>query len=195
MISNIVKYAGVVALAIIVFVGGSKLLTVNNLSVGTAVDCTSVTCFTTVGVLTSFQDDGTAIFNGAVTFASTITNTGLVTFTGGIKLSSSGTQINGINYGTCQLSGNPVFLGFQTKAMDCGGGTLGTTALTGIVAGDNVSLVMPTTTPTSMNSIIITAVNASSTAGFLTALVTNASSTAVTLPATATTSLQYRAFR
>jgi hypothetical protein len=113
-----------------------------------------------------------------------------------LTVGNSGTAVAGVNFGTCNLdSGSGAFGAFQTKAIDCGGGSLGETALTGITAGDNVSIIMPTTTPASLNSIVITGVAASSTAGFITVSLTNASSSAVTLTSAATTSLQYRAVR
>jgi len=107
-----------------------------------------------------------------------------------------GSTVSGFNFGTCNLdSGAGTIAAFQTKTFDCGGGSLGETALTGITAGDNVSITMPTTTPASVNSVAITGVAASSTTGFITISFTNGSSSAVTLPITATSSLQYRAYR
>lgn len=93
MIETIIKWSGVVALVILAIMALRSLATTQ--SFGTAVDCGAVTCFTTVGVLTSFQVDGTTIFNGSVTQA------GPALFTGGVYASST-VQTSGplVNYTT-----------------------------------------------------------------------------------------------
>jgi hypothetical protein len=90
---KLLKYSGLVALVIL------AIMTVPHLfkgqSFGTAISCaTDVTCFTKLGVLTTFQVDGTTIFNGTVTYTSSIvaaalsattaTFSGLVTHDAGV---------------------------------------------------------------------------------------------------------------
>lgn len=116
--------------------------------------------------------------------------------TGTFRISNTGTSIARENFGLCQISGTTAqatFGGFQDKFLNCGGGTLGTTALIGVTAGDNVRVTFGTTTATAQNSILIIGANASSTSGFITLHLLNASSTVITLAANATTSLQYSA--
>lgn len=66
---------------------------VNNL--GTAVDCGSTTCFTTLGVLTSFQVDGTSIFNGSVTQSGNLSVTGNLAVSGTSALTGTTTEAAG----------------------------------------------------------------------------------------------------
>lgn len=87
MIQFIKEWSGPVALVILAIMGLSGFVKTN--SFGTAIDCGATTCFTTLGALTSFQDDGTAIFNGAVTFAGAVTQSGAALFTGGVYASST----------------------------------------------------------------------------------------------------------
>lgn len=104
----------------------------------------------------------------------------------------AGTALARINSGTCNVDGESVSIGaFATRAFDCGGGTFGATALTGITVGDSIFVSAPTTTPAANNSIVVSGVAASSTPGFIVLTLTNASSSAVTLGATATTSWNY----
>ncbi len=99
--NNIKQYAGVVALGILAIIGLSHLIG-SAPKLGTAADCTSVTCFTTVGVLTSFQDDGTAIFNGATTLAGAVTlvPTGAVAASSTLQVTGATTLYGGLTVRT-----------------------------------------------------------------------------------------------
>lgn len=92
MIETIKSYAGLVALVILAIMAASNFFGVSSQSAGTAVDCTSNTCFTSLGVTGAFQVDGASIFNGGMTYA------GIQNFAAAIYASStlqiSGTQTN-----------------------------------------------------------------------------------------------------
>jgi len=125
-----------------------------------------------------------------------IDSAGALTTTGGLTIGASGTQADSFVFGTCNIDGESVALAaFETRAFTCGGGSEGETALTNVLVGDNVQIEMPTTTPATNNSITITGVAASSTAGFIVVRITNASSSAVTLGSTATSTWNYQAWR
>lgn len=104
------KWAGVLALvAVVIAIGAYWYPKVGGTSFGTAVDCGSTTCFTTLGALTSFQDDGTAQFNGAATFASTVTFSGAITnaatsTTKNIVVTTSNTATSSIQVGCIQTT-------------------------------------------------------------------------------------------
>ena len=185
----IFKYSGVVALVIIAAIGVAKLLSVNNVKFGTAVDCQSVTCFTTVGVLTSLQDDGTAVFNGAVTLASTLATTG--TF----KVSSTGTAINRINTGTCYIQPYATTIAATSTAkVDCQGtaavydiNTARDVALTGVTTGDYVQVRLATSTAgTTSLGLNITGASASTTPGYIELYIANMTGATYTWPTTGT---------
>lgn len=96
------KYVyGGILIAVVIAIGAYFYPKVQVPSFGTAVDCQAVSCFTTVGVLTSFQVDGTTIFNGTVTLAGAVTQSGVARFTGGVYASST-IQTSGplVNYTT-----------------------------------------------------------------------------------------------
>ncbi len=93
-------------------------INLKNPSFGAAIDCGSTTCFTTLGALTSFQDDGTALFNGVATFASTIVHTGLATFNGGITVTTTNTATSTTSVGCVQTTATstatPIKLSYAT---------------------------------------------------------------------------------
>lgn len=125
-----------------------------------------------------------------------IDSVGALTTTGGLTIGATGTQADNFAFGTCNLdTEGAAIAAFQTVAYDCGSGTEGETALTGIVVGDNVNIAQPTTTPATMNSLRVTGVAASSTAGFIVVTLTNASSSAITPAGTATSTWQYQVWR
>lgn len=112
-----------------------------------------------------------------------------------LLIGTSGTVISQEAFGTCNLATGGAGLTiapFANRNIDCGSGTLGTTALTGVQANDNVALHLATTTPLNQNSLTIESVSASSTAGFITAVFYNASTTAITLTNTSTSTLEWR---
>lgn len=95
--TNVTKYAGLVALVILAIIYVPTFFG-KSATFGTAVDCQSVTCFTTVGVLTSLQDDGTAIFNGATTLASTLDLTGAATLSSTLSVTATTTLSDTVNF-------------------------------------------------------------------------------------------------
>lgn len=183
---TLLKYAGVVALAIIVLIGLAKVLTVSGVKFGTAVDCTSVTCFTTVGVLTSFQDDGTAIFNGAVTLASTLATTG------SIKVGASGSTVSGFNFGSCAIWANATTIAASTtKQVDCSSTGRSGGTLAGITAAQEILAMATTSISTKFGGVQVVAAHASSTAGYITLKLYNATGAAFTWTGAASSTIQY----
>ncbi len=85
------EFSGVVALVILAIMGLMNLKGASDL-VGTAIDCQAVTCFTTLGVLTSFQVDGSSIFNGSVTQTGNMAVTGNLAVSGTTNLTSTTTM-------------------------------------------------------------------------------------------------------
>ncbi len=83
------EYSGLVALVILAIMSVSNLIGGKSALFGTAIDCQAVTCFTTVGVLTSFQNDGATILNGALTLTGALGITGNVALTGNLTVSGT----------------------------------------------------------------------------------------------------------
>lgn len=160
---------GVVALVLagLLYIG----LTHQKTTFGTAVNCQSVTCFTTVGVLTSFQDDGAAIFNGAVTFASTFVQSGLSTFTGGLKIGSAGTSLLNEVLTTCSMIAN------NTTATNTPGYAY-CTGVTGVTSADSVAATFATSSTRIADGFIIAGAKASTTAGAIDFSIVNLSGAA-----------------
>lgn len=140
--NSILKYSGVVALVILAIMGIRYVVnqSQSSASFGTAVDCGSTTCFTTVGVLTSFQDDGTAIFNGAVTLAGSILQSGKALFTGGVYASST-IQTSGplVNYTTNAATSTTQVGCIQTTATSTATSIKLTMLANGLAAGSATS--------------------------------------------------------
>lgn len=118
----------------------------------------------------------------------------VISGSGALTIGTDGTTFTELKAGTCNIGTGSAAVtvgAFATRQLDCGGGTLGATAISGIQAGDNVTLHFASTTVASLNSLVITSYSASTTAGFITLQLTNASTSAVTLTSAATSSLEY----
>lgn len=122
----------------------------------------------TAGTLTV---TGASTLTGNVSAAGTLAVTGVSTLTGtsthtaGAIVGSSGTAINQIIKGTCDLLGmNASHAASTTKAYNC--------AVTGVLSGDLVFAQLGTSTPfTGPNQWIIVGAVASSTAGYIDVLI------------------------
>lgn len=136
------EYSGVVALVILAIIWLSSLVG-GSQSFGAAVDCQQVTCFTTVGVLTSLQVDGT------------------------FRMGSSGTALTNVVGTACDLIGtNGSQAATSTVAYDC--------AVAGVTSSDRVIAQLATSTPVGASSAWwISAAKASTTAGFVTVLLSH----------------------
>ncbi len=119
-------------------------------------------------------------------------------------LGTSGSTISGFNFGTCFLNFNNVpsaIAATTTVNVDCQAtnmlatATAAQSALTGVTTGDNVSLVLATTTPTTNEGLYFLSANASSTPGYITAKFFNGTGASFTPGTTTAAGVQYRAFR
>lgn len=150
--NTLLKYSGLVALIILAIFGLSRILLSKSVVFGTAASCsTDVTCFTKLAALTSFQDDGTAIFNST------------------FQLGSSGTvQTNQITT-TCAAKADNSITATTTGYAYC-------TGVTGVTSADNIIAQFATSTAgyvfTTDNFYVVSA-KASSTAGAIDLLVYN----------------------
>lgn len=177
MIDFIKSNAGWVALVILAIMAVVSFTPKSVINFGAAVNCQSVTCFTTVGVLTSFQDDGTAIFNGA------------------FAIGSSGTAINQINTGQCYVVAYATTIAASSTAqVDCQGtaliyntNTTLATALPGVTAGSNIVVTAATSTgSTNVGGLALERASASTTPGFITLTFANLTGAVFTWPTTGT---------
>lgn len=191
-------YGGIL-IAVVIAIGAYFYPQVGSNTFGTAVDCGSTTCFTTLGVLTSFQDDGTALFNGTVTLAGGVTLSGATTLASTtitqLKVGQAGTQATGLNFSTCQIvSTANTIAASSTKQVDCAGAA--GAALGGITVGDKVIVQNSSSTPSTTGAgLTILGASASSTSGFLTLILYNGTGGTFTWTAGASSSYQYVALR
>ena len=106
------------------------------------------------------------------------------TFSAGVKIGASGTQLSNIAFGTCNLVGPTTIAATSTANFTC--------TATGVKSGDTVQLQAPAT---QANGFIILGASASTTNGFITVRLQNASTTGTTLPTNSTSSFMWRAYR
>ncbi len=153
-----------------------------------------------VGVIGSDRvGNKTESFWQADYFTTTSGDTTNSVFGGGITVGTSGTGVDRINTGTCNLFTGPgiTSIGVYAKqALDCQAtsGGASSTPLTGVTTNDVCFLGFATTTSADAGFLKINGVNASSTPGYITANITNASSSAYTWASTATSSLRYTCY-
>ncbi len=100
MINILKEYSGVIALVILA-ISGLMNLSGSKSMFGTAIDCQAVTCFTTVGILTSLQVDGTTILGAVTQGATTIAS---LTVTGDSVISGGTETITTTNTATSTLA-------------------------------------------------------------------------------------------
>lgn len=188
--TNILKYLGVVALVVAVVA----------LVRTYPVKVSGVPVFGALGVQTAENYDPYIRYNGGYNSALPIkttstlqgaatTITGLLTASAGELFSSTGTQVNRVNFGTCYVQASATTIAASSTAtVDCQASqTGGNTALTGITAGDTVIAQFASTTPTTIDGIMINGASASTTAGFITMVVSNMTGTTFTWTAAAST--------
>lgn len=122
--------------------------------------------------------------------------TGTSALTGGVTVGSSGTASTNLAFGTCNINAAATTIAASsTVTVDCGSGSNGRTALTGVQAADTVFLHLATTTPTTFGGLRILGYSASSTTGYLTALIYNETGATFTWTAAASSSLQWSSRR
>lgn len=183
------QVALIVAVVAVVIAGFATFGHSSKALFGSATSCTDgYTC------VTNLETQGNSIVDGTSLFSS------LMSLTAGIKVGSTGTQINGVNFGTCYIQANATTIAASSTAtVDCQSATNGTqTALTGIATNDTVNTWFSTTTPTTFGGggvgLRILGSSASSTAGFITMLVFNGTGNTFTWTSAASTT-KYAAFR
>ena len=95
MIQVIKENAGWVALVILAIMGGAAYFNSVGQSsqLGVAIDCQSVTCFTTVGILDSLQVDGTALFTGVTTYSGALKASSTLEVSGAFTAYSTSRQV------------------------------------------------------------------------------------------------------
>ena len=127
-----------------------------------------------VSINTGYKSAYGITTTGALSAAAT-TITGLFTASAGALFSSTGTQVNRVNFGTCYVQASATTIAASsTVTVDCQASTSGAnTALTGVTAGDIVNVQFATTTPTTYAGLQILGASASSTTGFITMKVQN----------------------
>jgi len=146
--------------------------------------------FSTQGTLTAsstLQVTGNSLFYGTLGVASSspyvaLGVTGTTTSSAGMVVGGSGTAINQILKGTCNLIGTPTITATTTAAMDC--------AFTGVKVNDIIFFSQPTTTPSTFQGWHLVYANASSSAGFITFGLQNLTGVAAIPPITATSTIQ-----
>jgi hypothetical protein len=125
---------------------------------------------------------------------STLSISGLASLLGGFTAGSTGTQVNGINYGTCTVLAYATTIAASTTGtVDCQGGQSGAfSALTGVSSGDTVNTFATTTIgSTTFGSVIIAGSHASTTAGSIELIIRNNTGATFTWNNTASTSMRY----
>lgn len=126
----------------------------------------------------------------AVTDAGAETVNG-ITNTGTTQLSSTGTNVNRINFGLCDaLAYSNTIAASTTAQLDCSLNG-GFSTLTGVQSGDNVFITSTTSLSTVYQGVDIIGSRASSTAGYITLEVSNQTGTTFTWSGAASTSLAY----
>lgn len=140
-----------------------KMQSASNL--GAAVDCGSTTCFTTVGILTSLQVDGTT------------------------QIGSSGTALSQLQKGTCTLIGATSGIVASTSiAVDCAVSGV----VTGDTVFAQFATSSPSTGGFGW---LVTRASASTTSGFITLNITNGTGATANLPASLGSSTKYLILR
>lgn len=184
MVNFFTKYAGVVALVIVLAQGiATAVLPLPEDPQYGAAPAANLTRISNPWTFSS-----TATFTGAVTMASTTITSH--------KTGQTGTQTSGANWGSCNiLSSSNTISATTTATVDCAGGTGNGTALAGITAGDNVTLQQGTTTSTVWQGMTILGASASSTSGFITLKLYNSTGGTFTWTTAASSSFRYTARR
>lgn len=189
--TNILKYAGVVALlAVVVIAFRVYPINFGSQKLGAA------------GGLYAENYQPYLLYNGGynsqlpIQTSALVTFTGGEAFTGGMTVGASGTALNQVNAGFCNVwAAAATIAATSTVTVDCGGGANGQTALTGITAGAGAEVQFGTTSPTTSGGLVVESSSASSTPGFLTLHISNFTGTTFTWTATASTSLTYEVFK
>lgn len=150
------------------------------------------------------QYDPYVRYNGGLNTNLPIKSQNSIVSTGTFQLGSSGTVSSGHNSGTCLLNlGNTPasFSATSTINADCQGANMLATAataqsaLTGVTTNDVITLMAPTTTPSTFLGIKVQGCNASSTPGYITCRLTNETGAAYTPGTTTVAGWQYGAWR
>ena len=132
--------------------------------------------------------------SGNVSAVGTLGVTGLSTLTGGAKIGASGSTVNQIVKGTCNLySGTNIttIAASSTVNLDCQGGVSSPTVLSGVVSGDVVFIQAPATMPSTFLGLRVVGATASTTSGYIQVALLNGTGATYTLASAATSSLRY----
>lgn len=139
------------------------------------------------------------LYNQGYNSALDITTTGNTTLASStattLKVGQVGTGHTRINSGTCNIhAGVNTISASSSVQVDCQSGTGTQTALSNLpawAAGDKTFLSFASSTPTTIQGLIINGASASTTAGFITAIISNHTGTTFTWTALASSTLQY----
>lgn len=136
--------------------------------------------------------NATQSFWQATYFVATNT-TAKSTLAGGIKVGSSGTSISRVNAGFCTIHSTATSIGaLASSTVSCQGATTGgLSALTGVAVGDVCSLGIATSTNTGGIALRVVAASASSTQGYIHAVIGNTTTASFTWSAAASSSWPY----
>ena len=164
------KYLVIGIVVILLLVGAGYYLFNGSDSLGAAINCQSVTWFTTVGILNSLQIDGTS------------------------QVGSSGTALTRVNAGTCYIRPYAATItATSTAKVDCQAtaswSASGVSALTGVTAGDfTVASLATSTAGSTFAGVHLIAASASTTSGYIELTISNLTGTTFTWPVTGTAS-------
>lgn len=181
--TTILKWAGLVALVLVIVVGIRMFFPQTKVIFGAA------------GNMLAENYDPSIRYNGGFNTNLPMVLGGLLNVNAGSLFSTTGTQVNRVNFGTCQIQASANTIAASTTATaDCvlAAGTPPGTALTGITAGDIVSVTPSTTTPTTYEGLQVHGASASSTPGYITVNLFNGTGATFTWTSAASTSLQYQ---
>lgn len=117
------------------------------------------------------------------------TDAGTSRFTGTASFGATGTFIAGLNFGNCTITATAnTIAASTTQTVEC--------AATGATVGDNVSINVSTSSPSTFLGLLIQGASASTTAGTITLRIYNGTGATFTWSATASSTwFSYRALR
>lgn len=125
---------------------------------------------------------------GVAANVTTFTNPLIFSSSTGVKFSTSGTAVVGVNFGTCTAIVYASLAATSSQRADC--------VATGAASGDKVIVMLPQAARASANdNFIIAGASASSTAGYISFNLYNMTGVATSSYPLATTSVQYFLFR
>lgn len=180
MIQKLKEWSGVIALvAIVVLLALPKV----SPSFGTAAPSGTTSFFTSVGSQYGY-------YVGSYGSATQIINDLGAASTTGLLVGNAGTNFTRLNGGTCYIKAYATTIAATSSTqVDCQATALvaknGPSALSGITYGDSIVATLATSTAgTTSSGLVITGVQASSTAGYITLYISNLTGATYTWPTT-----------